>query len=93
VRRLRRYEDPEIQEMLENYRRAGITLIAALGFGVAWIVATSLGAVALDGAMVPVRSFPRLLAVVFGWGAATLGVVAGLQYLYAYAYIRLGSWR
>lgn len=83
-RRRHRHEDPELHEFLENYRRAGVTLVLALAMVVGWALCAVLAAGGAGAAPVP-----ALFATVLGYGGMLLLALAALLYAYAYLYPHL----
>jgi hypothetical protein len=87
-RRRHRHEDPELHEFLENYRRAGGTLVLALAMLVGWALCAVLAAGGV-GAASGAAPVPALFATVLGYGGMLLLAVAALLYAYAYIYPHL----
>lgn len=83
-RRPRYDPDPEINEHIHSWHRAQYTILTAVGLGVAWAVSAF---IAGNKDLQPAFAvFPRLFAMVFGWGAIMLGVVGLGRCAYAYFY-------
>jgi hypothetical protein len=80
-------EDPVVDQILEDYRRAGASLILAIGFFVGWVICRGLTPPAV-GPAAGVAAPLALAISLFGWGSLFLTVLAGFQYSYAYLYVR-----
>ena len=78
--------DPAIAEVLNNYRRAGVSLAIGLLLGAAWVAAIVVGAVTKDASWLGMIATG--LKIPTGWGALAFAMISGLQYLYAWWHLR-----
>lgn len=86
--RRRRYDpDPVLHTYIENYRRAGVALLLAVGLLLAWALCAF---VVPRGAHAQVPQIvPGIFVAFFGWAGVITLVGAALLYAYAFYYPNL----
>lgn len=90
MKRNRYDEDNVVNEYYENYRRAGLTLLLAGAFLVAWLAAWW---VAPTNPSQIGAAFNSLVCMVLGWGSAIFFGLSTMRYVYAFVYPRLVATR
>lgn len=88
MRPKRSNSDCQIDEMIENYRRAGVALILGISLALVWVIATLSQFGAKERAGI-VNGFLRVFTIASGWGAVTFVATAAMQYLYAFLFVRI----
>lgn len=85
MRRGPRMIDREIEDLRNKFWRATSTTVLAAGLAIAWVVTRYVLIITTAGLIAPAQEGLRsLFAMVFGWGALTLGTIAALQWLSCY---------
>lgn len=84
--RRRHDQDPFVDAYIDNWRRAGVVLILAVGLLLAWGLCSFLASSGNGVHPQLAGTVLSLLATLFGWTGIVALVVAGLLYVYAYFY-------